>query len=245
MVDEHEQSGTKTGFKGGWKLGWNRRAFRMWVIDLVICLPVFLLVILLISFGVLFFINSNNGNHPFAIGWMVITIGCAAFLCIILIVLGVFLSLLRPFFVRMTALEGKAIGDSFRSGWTMFKRNWKSAVVMWLVMLGIGIGFGIAATILFFLLIPAYIILALPGAVVAAIPGAIAFGIASIFTGAPVTWIAAALIALPFFLLVAFAPLTLISGWYQIYSSTVWTLTYREIKALETLQLEKKPAEAA
>jgi hypothetical protein len=245
MVDEHEQSGTKTGFKEGWKLGWNRRAFRMWVIDLVMCLPVFLLVILLISFGVLFFINSNNGNPPFAIGWMVITIGCGVFLSIILIVLEIFLSLLRPFFVRMVALEGKAIGDSFRSGWTMFKRNWKSAVVMWLVMLGIGIGFGIAATILFFLLIPAYIILALPGAVVAAIPGAIAFGIVSIFTGAPVTWIAAALIALPFFLLVAFAPLTLISGWYQIYSSNVWTLTYREIKALETPQLEVKPAEVA
>ncbi len=43
MVDEYEQTGTKVGFKQGWKLGWNRRAFRMWVIDLVVSLPVILL----------------------------------------------------------------------------------------------------------------------------------------------------------------------------------------------------------
>ena len=44
MVDEYERTGTKVGFRQGWKLGWNRRAFRMWVIDLIISIPGFLLV---------------------------------------------------------------------------------------------------------------------------------------------------------------------------------------------------------
>jgi hypothetical protein len=34
---------------------------------------------------------------------------------------------------------------------------------------------------------------------------------------------------------VTFSPIFLVSGWGQIYQSSVWTLTYRELKALETV----------
>ena len=80
--------------------------------------------------------------------------------------------------------------------------------------------------------IPVFIILLLPAALVAAIPGLIAFGITSIFTGGVLAWIIAILVAAPFFLMVLFAPLTLVNGWYKIYESSIWTLTYREMKAL-------------
>ena len=60
---------------------------------------------------------------------------------------------------------------------------------MWLVMLGIGIGIGIAGLIVFFLLIPAYIVLLLPAAIVGAIPGLIVFGVTSIFASGPLAWI--------------------------------------------------------
>jgi len=245
MVDKYEQTGTKVGFKQGWKMGWNRRAFRMWVIDLVISLPVILLIALLIGLGVLFFFSVTNGNNALAIGGTIAAIGCAFLFIFAFIVLMVCLGLLRQFFVRAAALEEAGIGESFRRGWAMFKNNWKSAVLMWLVMLGIGIGYGIVGMILFFLLIPVYIILLLPAALVAAIPGAIALGIASIFASGPLAWIVAVLVALPFFLLVTLAPLTLVSGWYLIYTSGVWTLTYREIKALEAVKPEEIPAETA
>ncbi len=245
MVDEYEQTGTKVGFKQGWKLGWNWRAFRMWVIDLVLNLPALLFIGLLLSLGVLFFFSVTNGKAALAIGGAIAAIGCAFLFIFALIVLMVFLSLLRQFFVRKVALEGTGIGESFRLGWAMFKRNWKSAALMWLVMLGIGIGFGIAGMILFFLLIPAYLILVLPAAIVAAIPAGIAFGITSIFASGPLIWIVAALVAVPFFLMVLLAPLTLISGWFRIYTSGVWTLTYREIMALEAVKPEEIPAKTA
>jgi hypothetical protein len=117
----------------------------------------------------------------------------------------------------------------------MFKRNWKSAVLMWLVMLGIGLGFGIAGLIVFFLLIPVYLVLVLPAAIVAAIPGLAVFGITSIFASGPLAWILGILAALPFFFVIVFAPLTLAGGWYKIYESSVWTLAYREMKALENI----------
>jgi hypothetical protein len=232
MVDEYEQGGAKVGFRAGWKLGWSRRAFRMWVIDLVISLPAILFLSLLLGLGVLFFFSAQSGNRGLALGGTVAAIGCMFLFLFALIVLMVFLSLLRQFFVRAAALEDASIGESFRRGWRMFKENWKSAALMWLIMLGIGIGFGIATMILFFLLIPAYLLTGLAGLVVAAIPGAIAFGIANIFTSGPLTWVIGGLAALPLFFTVMFSPLTLIGGWMQIFQSSVWTLTYREFKAL-------------
>jgi len=236
MVDNYEQTGEKVGFKAGWKMGWNKRAFRIWVIDLIIGIPAFLFVLAILAAGVVFFVSAINGNaQALAGGAMAALIGICG-LSILLTILMVFLGLLRQFFVRKAALEETTVGESFRQGWDMFKRNWKSAALMWLVMLGIGIGFGIAAMIAFFLLIPAYIILAIPGAIVAAIPGAIAFGITSIFTSQSwLPWLIGALVALPFLVTIVASPTTLLSGLYMLFDANVWTLSYREMKALEAL----------
>jgi hypothetical protein len=247
MVDEYEQTGTKVGFKQGWKLGWSRRAFRIWVIDLVISLPAILFIALLVGLAALFFFSVESGNNGLAFGGAIAAIGCAflfLFAFIILMVL-VYLGLFRQFFVRSAALEDAGIGESFRRGWAMFKRNWKSAALMWLIMLGLRIGFSIVGIILFFLLIPAYIITGIAGLIVAAIPGLIAFGITSIFASGPLTWIIGILVALPFFVLVLFLPLTLISGWYLIYESSAWTLAYREMKALENIAPAEVPEKTA
>ena len=243
MVDEYELTGIKVGFKKGWSMGWNRRAFRIWVIDLVISLPVIIFMSLLIGLGVLVFFSVTNGASAVAVGGTIAAIGCAFLFIMAFAVLMIFLGLLRQFFVRAAALEETRIGDSFRRGWAMFKNNWKSAALMWLVMLGIGIGFGIVSLVLFFLLIPAYLVLVLPGAIVAAIPAAIALGITSIFASGPVAWVVAGLMAIPFFFMVVLAPLTLVSGLYLIFTTNVWTLTYREIKALEAVKPEEIPTE--
>ena len=172
MVDEYEQTGIKTGFRAGWKLGWNRRAFRIWVIDLVGQLagipaaggaaeP---------GFAGLF---SASGTARVRLSPPVLLPQSDAHSCSSLpsSCLMVVLGLLRQFFVRAAALEETRIGESFRRGWVMFIGNWKSAGLMWLVMLGIGIGFGIGGLVLFFLLIPAYIVLVIPAVIAAAIPG--------------------------------------------------------------------------
>ncbi len=242
MVDEYEKTGTKVGFKNGWKMGWNRRAFRIWVIDLVVSLPVILLLAILGSLGLLYYFSVRSGTQASIATGVIVGIGCAFLFIFAFIVLMVVLNLLRQFFVRSAALENTSIGDSFRNGWAMFKRNWKSASLMWLVMLGIGIACGIALLIVFFLLIPAYVVLVLPAVIVGAIPGLVVFGVTSIFASGPLAWILGILAALPFFILVVFAPLALIGGWYSIFESSVWTLTYREIKALENIAPAVMPA---
>ena len=63
MVDEYERTGVKVGFRQGWKLGWNRRAFRIWVIDLIVSLPAFLLLAVLGGLGLLAYLGVRNGSR--------------------------------------------------------------------------------------------------------------------------------------------------------------------------------------
>jgi len=234
MVDEHEQTGTKLKFKEGWKLGWSRRAFRLWVIDLIISVPIILFIGLLAGLVWVIYSNASNGTAGLAIGGIIAIVGCGFVFLLAFIVFMVLLTLLRQFFIREAALEGARIGESLQRGWAMFKRNWKSAVLMWLIMLGFRISVGIAGLIAFFLLIPAYAVLLIPAVLVAAVPGFIAYGIASIFTNVTLLAIIIALLAaLPFFFTVLFSPLLLVSGWFRIFESNIWTLAYREMKVLE------------
>jgi hypothetical protein len=226
MVDGYEQTGAKVGFRQGWKLGWSRRAFRIWLVDLVLNIPAFVFTLLLLGTGVIFFYNMIAGYEQAALVSLFGGLFCIIIpLALIIVVLMVFLSVLRQFIARKVALEDMTFGEAFRSGWTMFKHNLGGAALMWLVMLGIGIGVGIAM-----------VIAMIAGVIVAAIPGLAAFGIASIFGGKILAIIIGFLVAMPFFAIVLGSPALFLSGWIHIYSSSVWTLTYREMKARETVQ---------
>ncbi|BCY17591.1 hypothetical protein hrd7_14400 [Leptolinea sp. HRD-7] len=245
MVDDFETTGIKAGFKAGWGMGWNRRAFRLWLIDLILSLPVLLVLLILGGAAVIIMASTVGGTSSMNVAGMVGGIGLLFLTIFLLLVVAVFLGLLRNFFARKAAIEGLGVGESIRQGWAMFKRNWKSAGLVWLVMVGIGIAFGIASFILFFLLIPVFLLLILPAGLVAAIPGGIAYLISSLFVAGPWSWIIAGLIALPFFGLILGAPLTLVEGMYRVYEANVWTLTYREINTLEDLSASEQPSTAS
>lgn len=245
MVDEYEHSGSKLNFRQGWKLGWTRRAFRLWLIDLVLAIPVLIFVLLIAAVGLIVYFSVSSTFQVTNAAGVVAAIGLGFLSIFFIIVVTVFLNLLRNFFARAAALDDLGVRASLRQGWAMFKRNWKSAGLMWLVMVGIGIGAGIAGLILFFLLIPTYLIMLVPAALAAILPALIAFGVTSIFSSSPLAWVIALLAAIPFFFTILFAPLFLISGWYKIYESNIWTLTYHEIKALENLAAPDLPAGGA
>jgi hypothetical protein len=234
MVDDYDATGNKLKFKQGWKLGWNVRAFRVWLVDLLLGLPGLLFVAILLGLGILFAVNASTMTDRVAPG-LVVGIGLFIVFCLAFGLFMAALGLLRQFVSRAAAIDGMTVGAAFAEGWRMFKRYFKHAFLVWLVLLGIGIGFGFAAMIVFFILIPAYAVMSIPGAVLAAIPGAIGFGITSIFTNGWLPWLVAALVALPVFLTVVFSPLSFVSGLYVIFDSNVWTLTYRQFKLMDSI----------
>lgn len=229
MVDEYDQTGTKVKFKEGWKLGWNRRAFRMWLVDLIIGSPAIVIGLLMLLGGILVAVNAQTMGEA---AWAGLA-GGIIFLLIFFLAFALFmiaLGMLRELVVRSVAIEGATVGEAFKNGWTLFKRNLGHVLITWLVMLGITIGFGIASIIAFFVLLLPCALMTVPGAIVAAIPGAIAYGIASIFAGSWVPWAIGILVALPFFLTVTFLPMSFVSGWFVIFGVNVWTFAYRQFK---------------
>lgn len=230
MVDEYEADGTKKKFKQGWTLGWNARAFRIWVIDLIVGAPAFVVFAGLAIGGAIFAFNAVKGNFTFAPGMIALMI-LAGFLLFVLAIVMIFVGLWRQFIVRAIAIDDASIGEGFKRGWSLMAHNFKNAFLTWLVMVGLKIGFGIAFVLVALILIPVMAIMMIPGVVVGAIPGAIAFGISSIFASGPIVWIISSFVALMFFFTVVVSPVTFVGSLFDIFSSSIWTQTYREMKA--------------
>ena len=237
MVDEYEASDTKLSFREGWRLGWNRRAWRLFLINLIVNIPTFLLLAFFAITGFVVYKTataSRFGSGGMWASWA----GIIAVVLVVLFVfmlLMVFLNLLRHFFWRTAALENLGVGDSFRAGYQLFRENWKDVGIMWLVMVGVGIAWAIVSIIAIVITLPLIAITVVAGAVVAAIPGLVLVGFFSIFLSGYLPWIAGGLFVLPLFFTVGFSPWILLNGLTLIYSSTVWTLVYRELRALPEL----------
>jgi len=163
-------------------------------------------------------------------------IGLAFLAILFTAVVSVVLNFVRDFAWRFSVLEDAGVMQSLGQAAGLLRRNWKSAGLMWLVVLGIKIAWGLVFLLLVFPLLIVSIVTAVGGLLVALVPGLLTAGLASLFSVPDYwPWAFAALISLPFFASVAFSPVLLVRGWGLTYESSVWTLTYRELKALETL----------
>jgi hypothetical protein len=243
MVDEYENTGAKMTVRQGFRIGWSRTAWRLFLINLIVNLPGILFFLILLITGVSIFLAVVNGNMTFTAASIVSLIGLIFLGIFVVIILSVILGLLRPFFWRVSVLEDAGVGESLRRGFAMVRENWKSVGLMWLVMIGLGIAWIIVSIITVIITIPIVVVTSIIAAIVVAIPGLVLVGAFSLFLGGPLPWIAAGLFILPLFFIIAFSPWLLLGSWQTVYTSTVWTLTYREIKALPALipQPEEEP----
>jgi hypothetical protein len=182
--------------------------------------------------GFLIYGMVAGGNQSFAVAGIVAVIGIVFLAIFVVVIVSIVLGLLRHFFWRVSALENLGVGESLRRGFALVRENWKSVGLMWLVMIGLGIVWAVVSFIAFILLIPIMVVTAIIGAAVAAIPGLLLVGLFSLFLNGYLPWIVGGVFVLPLFAVIAFSPLVLLTAWQQVFTSTVWTLTYREIKAL-------------
>jgi hypothetical protein len=232
LVDEYEHSGIRLKFKEGWRRGWDVRAWRLFLVDLLIGTPAFTIVILLVGLlGLLIYnlVETSGVSLPPAavIGIIVVSLIFVAFILLMALV-----GLLRQYVARYVTLEGAGVGEAFRRGWGLFKSKFWGTVVLGLVQAGLGIAFGFAAILVFFLLIPAYAILAIPGALVAALPGGLAYLLANLSLPVGVAVAIGALVALPFFFIIIFSPLSFFSGMFAVFTSNIWTLAFRSLQPI-------------
>ncbi len=243
MVDEYEATDTKMTVREGFRTGWSRTSWRLFLINLIVHIPAFVLLGVLVVAGFIVYRMVAGESEPFAVAGIVGLIGVVVLVIFVVAILSIILMLLRQFFWRVCALEDVGVGESLRRGFAMVRENWKNVGLMWLIMIGLGIAWMIVSFIALILLIPIVIITSVIAAVMVAVPGLLLVGLFSLFLSGYLPWIAGGLFVLPLFFVIAFSPWGLLTAWQQVYASTVWTLTYREIKALpiETPELEIGP----
>lgn len=243
MVDEYEATDTKMSVRQGFRIGWSRTSWRLFLINLIVNLPVILLMGLLVVVGFVIYRMVMGGNETFAVAGIVSLIGVVFLAIFVVVILSIFLGLLRHFFWRVCALDDVGVGESLRRGFALVRENWKNVGLMWLVMIGLGIAWLLVSIIAIVLTLPVVLVTSVIGAIVAAIPGLLLVGLFSTFLSGYLPWIAGGLFVLPLFFVIAFSPWVLLTAWQQVFTSTVWTLTYREIKALpvETPETEIGP----
>jgi hypothetical protein len=238
MVDDYEETGEKLGFRQGFRLGWSRTALRLFVIDLLSKLPGFLMLFLLVLLGAGLFglmIVIEDGVVLKIIG-AVAVIGLA-FLAILLgIALALGMSLVRPLIFRVCAVEGLGVVDSIRIGFDFIKAHLGDTAIMWLIMVGLQIGWSIV-------MIPVVLLLLLVGGVLGGLAGLSVGGLSSLVFEGTIPWILGFGVGIPIFILIMATPMVFLGGLAEVFKSSVWTLTYRELRALNGL--ETKPGELA
>jgi len=231
MVDHYEETGEKKGVRQGFRLGWSRTALRLFIIDLLTRVPGFIVLLLLVLVGAgvfALFVLVRDGVVLKIIG-AVAGIGVGFLVILASIVLALAISLVRPLIFRVCALGERGVIDSFRVGFDFIKAHLSDTVVMWLIMIGLQIGWAIV-------MIPIVLVLLVVGGVVGVLAGLSVGGLTALVAEGAVPWIAGFAVGLPLFILIMAPPLVFLGGLAEVYKSSVWTLTYRELRALEGLK---------
>ncbi|MGD1992232.1 MAG: hypothetical protein PVI59_03480 [Anaerolineae bacterium] len=226
MVDDYEETDVERSVGQGFRMGWSRAAWRLFLIDLVITVPTALAFIVLFGVALSPLLLWTLDNTALGVTGTVAAVGLFFLIVLLAIVVGVSLNLLKRFFWRSCVLETLTVGESIRAGYDMVRQNLKDVAIMWLIMVGLGLAWAIV-------MIPVALLLVFAATLVGGLPALLAGGLAGLFAEGAAPWILAAAVGVPLFLVTLTVPLVFLGGLFEVYRSSTWTLTYRELRALE------------
>lgn len=233
MVDTFETSGEKVTWRQGFRLGWSRQAWQLFLINLVIYLPLTFIAAALVGCAFIPVLLSMVNNNEPSVPGIIATVGMFFLIVFILVIVRVVLTLVMEIIYRECILKGKGVINSIRDGWKKGVSNLKDIFFIWLILIGIQLGF-------FLICIPVALLFLFIALLVGGGAGAaIYFLINSMNTAAG--WITAAIVGGSLFLIIFSFPMVFLNGLLQTYLSSVWTLTFRELNGFELIQNSLPP----
>jgi len=230
MVNDYEDSGEPLTVRQGFRLGWSRLAWRLFLIDLAIGVPAFLAIVLIFACVAAPALLPwlTGWSYPFVISGTVLTIGLFFLAILLIIVVVVALNLIKHFARRLCALEGLGVRASIRGGWEMLRQYLKEIGLMWLITVAIKAAWPLV-------MIPVAFVALVVGILVGGSLGLAAGGISILFAQGIVNWVVGGSVGVIIAVLVLAAPLLFFEGLREVYLSSTWTLTYRELRLLGDL----------
>ena len=237
MAYQYEETGEQVGLRSGLRLGWSRSAFRLFLISLSLKLPLALLMGLsiggLVTLGVLGIVNESGPETVLSVVLFLLFIPVG----LLGVGVGAVLGPIIEVAYRICAVEKVGAWEAIRSALGLIRRNLGATALQWLLLIGLRIAWSIA-------LIPVNLLLVMLGLLIGGLPALALGGLGALATSGPLVGIGIGmLVFVPVFLLVVGLPNVILTTVATVFHSTVWTLTYRELKAIDGgLQAESAAA---
>jgi hypothetical protein len=236
MVDETETMGEKLRLGQGLRLGFSRCAWRLFLIDLVIKLPVTCAFLMLFILALMPLWLWTSGSTAAGVIGTVLTTGLLFLGISLLVVVNTALSLLVQVIRRASSMDDLGVVASIRHGCSMVKGHLKEVGIVWFIWLGIRLGWMVASVPVLIVMLPIILLFIVAGAVLGGLPALVVGSVLQLFLTGPFPWIVGAVVGLPIFILVMVAPMLFLGGLVEVAKSSLWTLTYRELCALESVE---------
>jgi hypothetical protein len=215
LVDGIEETGEKPTWRRGFRLGWSNRAFRLFLLELIVGLVVGIGAIVLLALAaspLLFLLIDSPAARWTGIG-LTVALELVALLILLVVVIAVYV--LGQFWSREIVLANRGIGAAFAGGYHLVRDRIKDVGLMWLLLFAVGF-------VWMLVLLPIVLLVTLAAA---GLGMGVGFGVYGITHSAP--W--GVLAGLPVFMVIAVVPLTFLGGLYTVFNSSAWTLAYREV----------------
>ena len=234
MVSRHQETGQQQTIRQGFRLGWSRSAWRLLLIELLVNLVAVAASLLL--FALIFSPMPLwiEGSESTVIAGAILTAAIFLLAVLVIVLVGVFISLLKIFSRRACAIEGLGVTASIYRGYALLRQNLKRILPLGLVMFAVNASWPALLGFFLILLFGIGILLGgLPALLVNWLVGLVAAGETAVFI--------AAAIGVIILILILAAPLAWLGGMRRVFLSSMWTLTYRELCQLEQLAREVPP----
>jgi hypothetical protein len=234
MVDETEKTGVPLSLWEGMRRGFSFRAGRLFLLDLAVGVLAIVAFIIVLGISIAPVLLASGGQEA-----VLITAGVGMLGLIILgfylwLAASAILSVVMQPIRRFCVLEDQGLLASVRQGITLTKHHMKDVVPLWLIWMGIRLLWVPLGILILILLAPIFLLTTLAGVAMGGVPAALVAAIANLFVGGVTPWIMGALAGVPIFIVVMISPMLFVSGLVEIYKSTIWTLAYRDLRALES-----------
>ena len=149
-VDQIEASGVAPSWRDGLRLGWNNRAVRMFLLDLLVGIAIFLAAMLLLLVGAAPLLLLVFDNQALRIFGIAATVGLELLVFLMIMVAAIIISVLQQFWRRQIALDDRSVGEALSLGTEMVRRKAGDVAILWLLMAVIGFALALVLIPLFF-----------------------------------------------------------------------------------------------
>jgi hypothetical protein len=238
MVGEYHDTGERLSVGQGLRLGWSRRAWQLFLINLVLDVLAVLVAVLLFALILGPLPLWVGGSEGVIFTFAFLTGGLLLLVIVAVIVGATVVSVWKRLARQACALEGLGVAESIGRGWAVLRHHLRDAGLVWLITFALHLCWSAAMA-------PVVLLLLGAGLMIGGLPAVAAGGLAGLFATADVPVFVGLALGIPLFLLILVAPLVLLGGLREVFVSSLWTFTYADLQRLQGLESEPLPAAGA